>query len=72
MSKARDYADLRNDLDDAAFSGNYSDLEGLPTIPTALSQLTNDSGYLTSGATGPAGATGKSNVVSFASKYAFN
>ena len=47
MSKARDYADLRNDLDDAAFSGNYSDLEGLPTIPTALSQLTNDPGYLT-------------------------
>lgn len=30
------------------FSGAYTDLTGKPTIPTAVSQLTNDSGYLTS------------------------
>ena len=30
------------------FSGNYSDLSGKPTIPTKTSQLTNDSGFLTS------------------------
>lgn len=30
------------------FSGKYDDLTGKPTIPTKTSQLTNDSGYLTS------------------------
>lgn len=30
-----------------ATSGSYKDLKDLPTIPTATSQLTNDSGYLT-------------------------
>lgn len=30
------------------FSGSYSDLTDKPTIPTKTSQLTNDSGYLTS------------------------
>lgn len=30
------------------FSGSYNDLSNKPTIPTATSQLTNDSGYLTS------------------------
>lgn len=29
------------------FSGKYSDLSGRPTIPTSLSQLTNDSGFQT-------------------------
>ena len=48
MSKSRDYADLKQDLDNAAFTGQYTDLDGLPTIPTTLSELTNDSGYLTS------------------------
>lgn len=36
---------------DVAFSGNYSDLNGaptIPTIPTAVSAFTNDAGYLTS------------------------
>jgi hypothetical protein len=33
-----------------ATSGNYSDLNGTPTIPTATSDLTNDSGYITSSA----------------------
>ena len=30
------------------FSGNYSDLNGLPVIPTNTSDLNNDSGYITS------------------------
>jgi len=30
------------------FSGNYNDLSNKPTIPTKVSQLTNDKGYLTS------------------------
>lgn len=30
-------------VEGTTFSGNYSDLEGKPTIPTALSQLTADS-----------------------------
>lgn len=30
-----------------SFSGDYNDLTNKPTIPTAVSQLTNDSGYLT-------------------------
>ena len=32
----------------SAFSGNYNDLTNKPTIPTKVSQLTNDEGYLTS------------------------
>jgi hypothetical protein len=46
MSKARDYADLKQDLDDSAFSGSYNDLDDTPTIPTATSDLTNDSGFI--------------------------
>ncbi|MDY5647037.1 MAG: hypothetical protein SPF22_08555 [Candidatus Onthovivens sp.] len=30
-----------------ATSGNYSDLNGKPTIPSKVSQLTNDTGYIT-------------------------
>lgn len=33
-----------------ATSGSYTDLSNLPTIPTLVSQLTNDSNYLTSAA----------------------
>jgi len=40
------YNDLTNKP--TLFSGAYADLTGKPTIPTATSQLTNDSGYLTS------------------------
>lgn len=38
-----------NDLTDkpTLFSGAYADLSGKPTIPTALSQLTNDAGFIT-------------------------
>ena len=32
----------------SSFSGSYNDLSDKPTIPTKTSQLTNDSGYLTS------------------------
>ena len=32
----------------SSFSGKYSQLEGTPTIPTNTSQLTNNSGFLTS------------------------
>ena len=32
----------------SSFSGSYTDLSDKPTIPTKTSQLTNDSGYLTS------------------------
>ena len=31
----------------SSFSGNYADLSNTPTIPTKVSQLTNDSGYTT-------------------------
>ena len=34
-------------LENSAFSGNYEDLQNKPTIPTKVSQLENDKGYLT-------------------------
>ena len=41
-----DYNDLTNKP--TLFSGSYNDLTNKPTIPTLNSQLTNDSGFLTS------------------------
>lgn len=35
------------DLKTVAFSGSYSDLSNKPSIPSKVSDLTNDSGYLT-------------------------
>ena len=44
------YNDLSNkpNLSTVATSGNYNDLNNKPTIPTNTSQLTNDSGFVTS------------------------
>lgn len=41
-----DYNDLNNRP--VIFSGSYTDLTNKPVIPTAVSQLTNDAGYVTS------------------------
>ena len=35
-------------LEDTKFSGSYNDLTNKPSIPTKVSQLTNDAGYITS------------------------
>ena len=35
------------DLSDVAFTGNYNDLSNKPTIPTKLSDLPNDEGFIT-------------------------
>ena len=52
-----DYDDLTDkpdlsvyELKSEAFSGDYDDLTNKPTIPTATSQLTNDSGFITNAA----------------------
>lgn len=41
-----DKADI-SDLSDVAFSGSYTDLTNKPTIPTKVSDLQNDSGFIT-------------------------
>ena len=69
MSKSRDYADLKQDLDNAAFTGLYSDLDGLPTIPTSVSQLTNDTGFITAA---DAGAVSSVNSYTGAVTLAFD
>lgn len=38
------------DFNDVAFSGAYADLTGTPSIPDSTSDLTNDSGFITSSA----------------------
>ncbi len=45
------------DLSTVATSGSYNDLEDKPTIPTTTSQLTNDSGFITSSALTPYATT---------------
>lgn len=46
VSSVIDYNDIQNKP--TLFDGAYSSLSGTPTIPTATSELTNDSGFLTS------------------------
>ena len=48
-------------LSDVATSGNYNDLTNKPTIPDSTSDLTNDSGFLTS--SDISGKQDKSNIV---------
>lgn len=60
-----------SDLKAVAFSGSYNDLSNKPTIPTKTSQLTNDSGYLTSApVTSVDGSTGAitTNAVKYVSQ----
>ena len=38
--------DIENWNNKSEFSGKYKDLEGLPFIPTNVSELNNDSGYI--------------------------
>ena len=38
----------KDELSEVAISGSYYDLNDTPTVPTNISQLTNDTGYLTS------------------------
>ena len=47
-----------SDLATVATTGDYDDLTNKPTIPTTTSELTNDSGFLTSAVTSFNGATG--------------
>lgn len=44
----RDPDDYIHDLHAVAITGSYDDLTDKPTIPTATSELTNDSGFVTS------------------------
>ena len=46
VSSVIDYNDIQNKP--TLFDGAYASLSGTPTIPTATSDLTNDSGFLTS------------------------
>ena len=41
-------SDITNWNNKSSFSGNYNDLSNKPTIPSKTSDLTNDSGYITS------------------------
>ena len=46
------------DLASVATSGSYNDLTNLPTIPTKVSDLTNDSGFLTENDVAPVATSG--------------
>ena len=46
-----------DELSNVAFTGSYNDLTNKPTIPTTTSQLTNDSGFITSSALAPYATT---------------
>ena len=48
IARIQDINDAVSDLSDVATSGNYNDLMNTPSIPSFTSDLTNDSGFLTS------------------------
>ena len=56
VATSGDYTDLSNKpvLAPVATSGSYTDLSGTPVIPTTTSELTNDSGFITSAPAFPA------------------
>jgi hypothetical protein len=58
-------------LSDVAFSGSYTHLVNTPTIPTLLSQLTNDVGSVRDSGSVPAGPTaaGVAGTVAWDSTY---
>lgn len=53
-----------------ATTGSYTDLSDKPTIPTAVSQLTNDSNYITSSAAAAAYQPLDADLTAFAAKTA--
>ena len=61
------YNDLTNKP--TLFSGSYTDLTNKPTIPTATSQLTNDSGFITSGGGGRVYLLDDESISSWGSSY---
>ena len=61
------YNDLSNRP--TLFSGSYTDLTNKPTIPTATSQLTNDSGFITSGGGGRVYLLDDESISSWGSSY---
>lgn len=46
----QDAIPFKSDLKSVAYSGSYNDLSNKPTIPSATSELTNDSGFITGSA----------------------
>ena len=52
-------------LANVAYTGDYNDLNNLPVIPTATSNLINDSGFITANTSGNISATGNISAENF-------